>query len=97
MTRVPRISLDSTGGDSTNRLINFIASIKQADSLAPVTVIGPSVYANLSLRHALLWIGVWRSMKQGRAQNTQEVAGRFNSLTAKSVRAEGKPQNVKSK
>ncbi len=45
--------LDSLGTGLTERLVDLIYSLKQEDPLAPVTVIGPSVYANLSLRHNL--------------------------------------------
>ncbi|MCH7786475.1 MAG: hypothetical protein IIC22_03095, partial [Chloroflexi bacterium] len=45
--------LDTLGTGLTERLRELIDSLKQGDALAPVTVIGPSVYANLSLRHNL--------------------------------------------
>ena len=47
------IFLAAPAGDSPDRLASYISYVKQADTLAPVTVIGPSVYANLSLRHNL--------------------------------------------
>ena len=45
--------LDSLGDNSTDRLFSYLSLVKQEGALAPVTVIGPSVYANLSLRHNL--------------------------------------------
>ena len=53
MHQYAKIFLESREGDSPDRLSSYISYVKQADTLAPVTVIGPSVYANLSLRHNL--------------------------------------------
>ena len=38
---------------STAPLAHLVRSVQQGDSLAPVTVIGPSTYANLTLRRGL--------------------------------------------
>lgn len=48
-----RLGLHPTGPDAFRDLGDALIQIKQGDPLAPVTVIGPSVYANLSLRHQL--------------------------------------------
>ena len=48
-----RLSLYPAGPDAFRDLDDALIQIKQSDPLAPVTVVGPSVYANLSLRHRL--------------------------------------------
>ncbi len=48
MTSTPSLII---GHQSPNHLRALIAEIQRDDALAPVTVIAPSVYANLSLRH----------------------------------------------
>ena len=53
MTASKDIYFTIIGGKSARELESFISSAKDGDPLAPVTVIGPSVYANLSMRHAL--------------------------------------------
>jgi hypothetical protein len=53
MNQQPRLLLVSSGSESIDHLRGLVASLKTSDSLAPVTVIGPSTYANISLRHNL--------------------------------------------
>ncbi len=49
----PKILLYQDSPESTAPLVQFIRSIQQNDPLAPVTVVGPSTYANLTLRRGL--------------------------------------------
>ena len=54
MTEIgPRLIVERQSPDLRNRLWQLIAKAKGDDVLAPVTVVGPSRYANLSLRHEL--------------------------------------------
>ena len=53
MNRDTRLFLGPSGSESKELLRQFVASLKTEDALAPVTVVGPSTYANLSLRHYL--------------------------------------------
>ena len=54
MTEIgPRLIVERQSPDFRNRLWQLIAEVKGDDVLAPVTVVGPSRYANLSLRHDL--------------------------------------------
>lgn len=54
MTEIgPRLIVERQSPDLRNRLWQLIAEAKGDDVLAPVTVVGPSRYANLSLRHEL--------------------------------------------
>ena len=46
-----RVYLLAVGAGATDSLGDLVNSLKSTDPLRPVTVIGPSVYANLSLRH----------------------------------------------
>ena len=48
-----RLSLYPAGPDAFRDLDDALIQIKHGDPLAPVTVVGPYVYANLSLRHRL--------------------------------------------
>ena len=48
-----RLIVERQGLDPRNRLWQLIDEAKRDDVLAPVTVVGPSRYANLSLRHEL--------------------------------------------
>ena len=48
-----RVIVERHSSDLRNRLWQLIAEAKGDDVLAPVTVVGPSRYANLSLRHDL--------------------------------------------
>ena len=52
-TDAPRLLLYPQSGGLTAPLVRLVDSIKDGDSLAPVTVIGPSVYANLTIRREL--------------------------------------------
>ena len=49
----PKLALRLADGDSPDYLRHVVDSVQQADSLAPVTIVGTSVYANLSMRHDL--------------------------------------------
>ena len=49
----PKLVLHPASTDLTARLKQVVDSVQQGDPLAPVTVVGPSVYANLTLRHQL--------------------------------------------
>ena len=49
----PRLIVERQSPDLRNRLWQLVAEAKGDDVLAPVTVVGPSMYANLSLRHEL--------------------------------------------
>ncbi len=51
--RDPNIILVRQGPEAIKQLSNLINCLKKGDALAPVTVIGPSVYSNLYLRHNL--------------------------------------------
>lgn len=54
MTEIgPRLIVERQSPNLRNRLWQLIAEAKGDDVLAPVTVVGPSMYANLSLRHEL--------------------------------------------
>ena len=53
MSNDAKIFIHTLGSDSGEHLASHIESAKRADALTPVTVIGPSVYANLSMRHDL--------------------------------------------
>lgn len=53
MTNDSKIFVDGLGSGSADNLASYIKAAKQADVLTPITVIGPSVYANLSMRHNL--------------------------------------------
>ena len=48
-----RLYLDRHHLEQPRRLWELVAAWKKDDTLAPVTVVGPSNYANLSLRHDL--------------------------------------------
>ena len=48
-----RLIVERQSPDLRNRLWQLIDEAKGDDVLAPVTVVGPSRYANLSLRHEL--------------------------------------------
>ncbi len=50
---VPRLIAERQPGNIKDRLWELIDEAKGSDVLAPVTVVGPSRYANLSLRHEL--------------------------------------------
>ena len=52
-TDAPRLLLYPQSGGLTAPLVRLVDSIKDGDSLSPVTVIGPSVYANLTIRREL--------------------------------------------
>ena len=49
----PRLYLDRHSTGQPRRLWDLIAALKKDDPLAPATVVGPSNYANLTLRHEL--------------------------------------------
>ena len=49
----PRLYIDRHSTGQPRRLWDLIAASKKDDPLAPATVVGPSNYANLSLRHEL--------------------------------------------
>ena len=49
----PQLIVERQSPGLRNRLWRLIAEAKGDDVLAPVTVVGPSMYANLSLRHEL--------------------------------------------
>ena len=54
MTEIgPRLIVERQSPELRSRLWQLIAEAKGDDVLAPVTVVGPSRYANLSLRHEL--------------------------------------------
>ena len=53
----PRLIVERQSSDLRNRLWQLVAAAKDDDVLAPVTVVGPSMYANLSLRHELGLMG----------------------------------------
>ena len=48
-----RLNLDPHSAEQPRRLWDLIAATKKDDLLAPATVVGPSNYANLTLRHEL--------------------------------------------
>ncbi len=50
---VPRLIVERQPGNLRDRLWELIDEAKGSDVLVPVTVVGPSRYANLSLRHEL--------------------------------------------
>ena len=52
-TNTPKLLLYADSADSTVPLVQLVRSVQQDDPLAPVTVIGPSTYANLTLRRRL--------------------------------------------
>ena len=49
----PKLALRLAAGDSPDYLRRIVNLVQQGDSLAPVTIVGPSVYANLAMRHEL--------------------------------------------
>ena len=49
----PRLYIDRHSTEQPRRLWRLIAASKKDDPLAPATVVGPSNYANLTLRHEL--------------------------------------------
>ena len=49
----PRLIVERLSDNLRNRLRQLIGDAKRDDALAPVTVVGPSRYANLSLRQEL--------------------------------------------
>ena len=49
----PSLHLDRPSAEQRRRLWDLIAAFKKDDPLAPTTVVGPSNYANLTLRHEL--------------------------------------------
>ena len=49
----PKLALHPASGDSSAHLRRVVDSVQQGDHLTPVTVVGPSVYANLTMRHRL--------------------------------------------
>ena len=49
--------IEPAGPKTFERLKSLIDSIKAGDPLEPVTVVGPSVYANISMRHRLALSG----------------------------------------
>ena len=49
----PKLALRLAAGDSPDYLRRVVDLVQQGDSLEPVTIVGPSVYANLTLRHEL--------------------------------------------
>lgn len=53
----PRLIVERQSSDLRNSLWQLVAAAKGDDVLAPVTVVGPSMYANLSLRHELGQMG----------------------------------------
>ena len=52
-----RLLLHRESRDLTGHLVELVSSIKDGDPLAPVTVIGPTVYANLNIRRDLARTG----------------------------------------
>ena len=52
-TSDPRLLLRPESSGLTDHLVKLVSSIKDGDPLAPVTVIGPTVYANLNIRREL--------------------------------------------
>ena len=53
MALSPRLYLDRLSPQGNLALGRFIAELQRGNSLAPVTVVGPSTYANLTLRREL--------------------------------------------
>ncbi len=49
----PKLAIHPAPTGLTARLKQVVDSVQQGDPLAPVTVVGPSVYANLTLRYEL--------------------------------------------
>ena len=49
----PKLALHLAAGDSPDYLRRVVDSVQEGDFLAPVTIVGPSVYANLAMRHEL--------------------------------------------
>ena len=52
-TDTPRLLLYQQSGSLTAHLVRLVDSVKNGDPLAAVTVIGPTVYANLTIRREL--------------------------------------------
>ena len=57
MTTETRLFLERQHPDQADHLWDIVALLKRDDPLAPVTVVGPSVYANLGLRNELAATG----------------------------------------
>ena len=51
LDHIPKLCLDVQTPDQSARVWELIGRIQKGDRLSPVTVVGPSVYANLTLRH----------------------------------------------
>ena len=57
MSEQPQQFIEPAGPEVFERLRGLIDSVKAGDPLAPVTIVGPSVYANISMRHRLALSG----------------------------------------